>query len=264
MPHQSISSFLKHSPFESIDGLYYQKDLPRKQLFEDNYIILRKLEGRLYDDEVAGKLPEINSSHPTANEWRVRKRSTERLIKFLKTKQSQTILEVGCGNGWLIHAIQSALQKECLGIDINEIELLQASRVFGRNHGLHFVYGDILSQVFNTPMADAIIVASVIQYFPDAQILIEQLLKLLKPGGQVHILDSPIYIQDTKEAARQRSEKYFKEMGQDEMRLHYFHHTWEVLKPFNYSIEYDPSSPFKKLWRLMSKDSPFPWIVIDR
>jgi ubiquinone/menaquinone biosynthesis C-methylase UbiE len=260
----SLHNFLIQPSFEFQDGLYYQKNIQKEQLFESTYTALRKLEGRLYDDSIVAKLPNIGSSHPKSKEWVVRKRSAMRLIKSLKSKPHQTIVEVGCGNGWLIHSIQSELGTNCLGLDINEIELKQASRLFGRTKGLNFMYGDILSENFETPFVDALILASAIQYFPDAKILIEQLLKMLNPGGQIHILDSPIYTESTKEDARQRSEKYFKEMGQEEMRLHYFHHTWEELKQFNYSVQYNPTSTLKRFLQIARKDSPFPWIIIER
>jgi ubiquinone/menaquinone biosynthesis C-methylase UbiE len=264
MPNLTISDFLKHPSLEVKDGIYRQKDLLKFKLFEDRYTGLRSLESRFYDDVAVGRLPDIDPSHPTAREWSMRKRSANRLIKHLRANQPQTILEVGCGNGWLINRIHSVTKSVCVGVDVSEAELNQASRVFGHGERLHFIYADIFSEVFDKPMADAIILASTIQYFPDAKELIGQLLGFLNPEGQIHIFDSPFYTKNSSAAAEDRTEKYFKEMGHEEMRKHYFHHTWDELNGFQYSVIYNPNSFLRKIERQITPDSPFPWIVLTK
>src|SRR5688572_14625431 len=104
--------------------LYYQTGLSEANPFEQSYISLRAQEGRLYTDDVVLKLPAINAGHPTAKEWKVRKHSADLLIKYLSRKENlQTIVEVGCGNGWLTNYVGKSLNKEWLGIDINLTEL---------------------------------------------------------------------------------------------------------------------------------------------
>src|SRR5204863_6137463 len=95
---------------------------------------------------------------------------------------------------------------------------------------LSFLYADIRSGVFEKPCTDTIILASVIQYFPDPHILLSNLQKILTPEGQIHIIDSPFYREENVLFAKQRSEKYFIESGQPEMRSYYFHHSWKVLE----------------------------------
>src|SRR5436190_14301198 len=161
MQNAFFKNYLEHNPsLEFHQGLYYQKDLGRSLSFEKQYTELRKNEGRLYDDAVVAKLPLISSTHPLSKEWSIRKRSADRLINFLKTKNPQTILEVGCGNGWLIHYIHTFLQADCCGMDVNEIELKQAVSLFDKYDTLSFLYADIRSGVFEKPCTDTIILAS--------------------------------------------------------------------------------------------------------
>jgi len=262
------NSFFKDivtNPFvEFSDGLYFQKNLERGLPFEHQYIPLRKAEGRIYDDATVAKLPEVEALHPLFKEWDIRKKSTARLAQFLKTKEPKKVIEVGCGNGWLIRYIHSALEVDCLGIDINEIELRQALRTSGNAKNLAFIYADIFSELFANPCADAIILASVIQYFPDLKNLIERSLNLLNPGGQLHILDSPFYSKKTIETARMRSQEYFSALGYTEMQVHYFHHLWDVLDSFKATIKYDPTTFVNRLSQKVLGDSPFPWIVIEK
>lgn len=263
MPGSLIKDIITNASLEIFNGLYFQKNLEKGLPFENEYIQLRKAEGRIYDVATVAKLPDVEVSHPLLKEWRIRKRSANRLIQFLKSRKPKTIIEVGCGNGWLIRCIHSALEADCLGIDRNETELRQAVKTSGNAKSLAFIYADFFSELFAKPCADAIILASVIQYFPDAKSLLERSVAMLNPGGQVHILDSPFYSEKTIRAARERSQKYFSAMGQPEMQFHYFHHAWNVLDGFNVTIKYNPNTLLNRLSQKVDGNSPFPWIVIE-
>lgn len=257
-----IKIFLSQPGIEINDGLYCQKNLNRNSQFEDLYLALRKKEGRLYEDALPS-LPNVQPQHPLIKEWKIRKRSADRLIGYFKKRRPVTVLEVGCGNGWLIHYIHSVIRAEYLGIDINKTELQQGVNAFGHNKNLFFLHADLLSSFFNSPITDVVIVASSIQYFADLRQLIQKLLKLLKPGGQIHILDSPIYEELSVDSARHRSANYFSSLGIPEMQSYYFHHSWESLRPFNPTIIYNPDTMWNRTLRQLRHNSPFPWIIIQ-
>jgi len=68
--------------------------------FSQQYILLRNKEGRIYSDKEIADLPEIDKGHQHYHEWRIRKDTSDRLIKYLiNKKKALEILEVGCGNG---------------------------------------------------------------------------------------------------------------------------------------------------------------------
>jgi SAM-dependent methyltransferase len=265
MPEELFKSFLRrHSTVTEVDGLFYLATHPRTSEFEKAYNSIRSIEGRLYSDEVVANLPEILASHPLATEWRIRRRSATRLVRQLMTKQPQTVLEVGCGNGWLTNFLQEQLNADCCGLDVNEIELKQAVRVFGHNTNLTFFYGDVNSEIFRKDfVADVIVLASSIQYFDNPAELIGKLLRMLAPGGAIHILDSPFYKDANAKKARERSTRYFEQRGHGELGEHYFHHTLDAIKGFNYRIEYDPGKISSSIQRLVNDYSPFPWIIIE-
>lgn len=258
------NDFLKHTSLELSDGLYLQKSLPRGRSFESQYITLRKKEGRIYSDALVSKLPEMAISHPLSKEWVVRKKSSKRLIQYLKLRQPKIILELGCGNGWLTHCIHSSTNAECLGVDTNESELRQAIRVFGNQQSMAFIYADIFSEVFDKPIADVIVLASALPYFSDAHGLLTRLLNILPSGGQLHIIDSPFYKEKVIQSARERSASYFDSLGLSEMKFHYFHHPWNVLDRFNFTISYNPTTLLNTLSRKVFNDSPFPWVIITK
>jgi hypothetical protein len=75
-------------------------DSSARKRFEKLYITLREKENRLYTDDQVKQLPLIPSSHVHSAEWVIRKRSTARLLNYLRKRRIQlSILEAGCGNG---------------------------------------------------------------------------------------------------------------------------------------------------------------------
>jgi len=262
---RSFNEFLStHEDIACRDALFYQKTFQSQSAFEKNYIQLRAQEGRLYEDEVVKKLPDIDSNHPRKAEWLIRKKSAKRLARWLTASQSKNILEVGCGNGWLLKYIQSATTSDCCGIDINETELRQAVRVSQANPKLQFIFGDIETFSFENCRIDCVILASALQYFSDPAKLLDRLLKSIIPGGSIHIVDTPFYSENNVEPAQLRSTQYFHDSGYAEVASHYHHHTWNVLKACDYSILYDPTSWTTKIVRKLTNDSPFPWVIIKR
>lgn len=231
--------------------------------FEKVYTDLRKKEGRMYTDEEVARLPVIARSHMHFKEWQMRKQSCDRLVKYLEKKNEAgrpfKLLEAGCGNGWLSHQLAVIPGITVIGSDINFVELQQAGRVFSEILNLHFIYGNIEADLFGEKQFDAVIFAASIQYFPDLASTINKALRLLKPGGEIHVLDSPFYAVRERRAAKQRSVIYYESIGFPEMAEAYFHHCIEELAGFDHKFLYDPDSLYHKL---LPNKNIFPWIRI--
>jgi ubiquinone/menaquinone biosynthesis C-methylase UbiE len=228
--------------------------------FESLYIRLRQKEGRMYTDEEVAQLPSITSSHQHFKEWQLRKDSSQKLVDHLKKRNKPYhILEIGCGNGWLSHQLSTVPQSNVIGTDINFAEVQQAAKVFEKNTNLHFIYGNAESDLFQEKQFDVIVFAASIQYFPSFTEIIRNTLKLLKPNGEIHIIDSHFYPLSGIGAAKQRSLLYYQAAGFPEMAHLYFHHVLDDLEQFNHSILYDPTGLFN---RFLRNKNPFHWICI--
>ena len=249
--------------FDLKEGVYFQKGLPRNTEFERKYFPIREKERRIYSDEIVRRLPEIELSHPHCLEWKLRKNSLRKLLNYLNKRKINMVLDVGCGNGWM-----SGHLAECTSnvaaIDRNEVELKQAARVFANHKNIKFIYGDVLNNPFQQEkLFDLVFLSSSIQYFPDLSKLIRSLQNILSTEGEIHIIDSHLYITETRVNAQQRSATYFDSLGFAGLDNYYFHHCWSDLKPFPYQLLYDPRLFLNKFKRFFQKDrSPFPWIVI--
>lgn len=257
---------LKNSSFAFENNIFYHRKFERGGEFEKKYLDLREREGRIYTDEIVMGLPDIPFDHPLSKEWRYRKATLSRLLHYLADKNAAgSILEMGCGNGWLAHHLAVATKCEVMGLDINARELLQGSRIFEKDKNLFFVYADIFEWGLTEPIFDFVILSSSMQYFPDPKKLLKRLLELLKPSGEIHIVDSPWYKSkaDAKNA-QSRSIRYFRTKGVTEMADKYYHHTTAELKDFSYCVLYNPYTIIRKFKRKILKlpDMSFPWILI--
>ena len=253
--------FRSHSHFTLKEELFYQNGFSTLSHFEEDYVRLRRQEGRLYDDNTVGCLPDLPAGHPLYREWAIRKHTADALIHYLKKKKVNTLMEIGCGNGWMMSYLNQSLAVDCCGIDVNETELKQAIRLFGKNEKLTFVYADIAELILG-PLADIIVLASAIQYFPDLTSLLGKLMGFLQAGGEIHILDSPIYTPGAVASAHERSNNYFRDSGNPAMTKFYHHHQWKSFQKFNYQVLHNPAAVWNKWKSWMSPGSPFPWVRV--
>ena len=230
--------------------------------FETLYLRLRVQERRIYSDEEIAQLPIIASSHRHYKEWQIRNDSSQKLINYLqKRKHPNDILEIGCGNGWLSHRLSAIPGSRVIGTDINFLEIQQAARVFQNITNLHFIYAPVDSEFFKEKGFDTVVFAASLQYFESLTGIINSTLRLLKPGGEIHIIDTPFYPKFELLPAKQRSRVYFETAGFPEMVNYYFHHCLDDLKIYNYSILRDPKRIFNKFSR---QKNPFYWIRIQQ
>ncbi len=230
------------------------------QEFDQLYFRLRQKEGRIYTDADVATLPFIYTSHPHYNEWVIRKHSQKALLSYIKNKKTFTsILEVGCGNGWLSANMAKAIDAEVTGLDINTYELEQAKRVFKNIPNVNFVNENLQGESLKNEKFDIILFAASIQYFPSLKQIIQIAVEHLTLQGEVHIMDSPFYQVQEKAAARQRTKEYYAALGFEAMADHYYHHHLAELEYFQYKILHHPNSWKNKL---SIKKNPFYWISI--
>lgn len=233
--------------------------------FEGVYGVVRASEGRLLPDAVVRDLPEVGPDHPHREEWRIRGDSLRRLVNHLAARSgAMTIVDLGCGNGWMSRHLADLPGARVLGVDIHRAELDQAVRLFGGQPELAFLAGDIFSLPIPAASLDIVVAASCIQYFPDLRALVRRLRELLAPGGELHLLDSPLYARGDQQAAAARSTEYFRERGHSEMNDYYFHHCCDDLSGIPHRFLHDPDRPVARLTRRLgwTDRSPFPWVVI--
>lgn len=251
---------------ERRDNVFFLSDPEQYKEQEDGYWRVRAREGRLLRDEEVRVLPEISAEHPLAKEWAARTDSLSRLANYVaRMQRGMDILDFGCGNGWLAHQLAALPNVRVYGLDLNRRELTQAARVFFGQPRLKFLYADVFTAPLPPRAFHLVVAASVIQYFADLPALVRRLLELCVPGGELHVLDSPLYAGREVEAARARSLAYYQSKRLEFMAEAYQHHLYRTLEPFRPEVLYNPRTPLNRLaqwWWEEQPRSPFPWLKI--
>ncbi len=247
------------------DNLHTQVGLSQIP-FQKRYINMREAENRIYTLDQLRTLPDVPKTNPHHHEWKIRSRTAKNLRNYLHDKKAITsILEIGCGNGWLSNQIAATTDYTVVGLDVNQVELKQAAEAFKGTPTVHFVFGNIVDDIFVRNSFDIVILAAAIQYFENLPNLVNHIFPLLKERGEIHILDSPFYRTALLPQARKRSAQYFASIGHVEMEKHYFHHSLDELKALHIEVMYDPGAIKNRVLRkwLVKDLSPFPWIRIS-
>ena len=253
----------KLNPADLRNGVYILSEINNE--FESVYLKVRDKEKRIYPDDELIKLPFPSENNTHKKEWDLRAKSFIRFKEYLKQKNTDlNILDFGCGNGWFCGQLSKSFNHNFYCVDVNITELTQGRRVFN-SEKLKFIYADIFSAKLPDYSFDLIIINAAIQYFPDLNRLIDKLLTVLNDRGEIHIIDSPIYSEGEAGRAKQRTINYYLSIEFPEMSANYYHHTWDKLANYNYSVIYNLHSFKKRIIKLLSiKDSPFPWIKITK
>lgn len=219
------------------------------------YHAVRTAEERVYDDGDVLHLPTVPRNHRYAHEWKVRRQTLAGIRRYLYRRRPESVLELGCGNGWLTARLAEHLtQTRFCGIDPNQPEIEQARRVFNAVSNVSYKQAGLMDLGDGPEAFDVILIPSALQYFPTLGKPAELLESRLSPGGEIHILDTPLYPDEAaRQAAAARSRDYYTQLGFPEMADHYFHHTLtDVSKAF--------SGNLRQLSFGMFTRHPFPWL----
>ncbi|QHV99905.1 class I SAM-dependent methyltransferase [Spirosoma endbachense] len=244
------------------EGVFLLSGYKPEYTHELPYLAVRAKENRLLSDEIVKDLPNVPIDFPHFREWSLRKQTANSFcVSVAAEKKPLTILDLGCGNGWFSAKLASIPKIDVLGLDLNMPELQQAQKNFG-NSNLLFCYGDIFTELFRTECFDKIVLNSSIQYFHSIRQLFNNLFKLLKPTGEIHILDSPFYEIGEVVNAKNRSLEYYQLIGYPDMANYYFHHTYQDLLPYFPIIKKSKPSLWDRVLGMPA--SPFKWIVIEK
>ncbi len=243
-----------------LDGVW-QSSSQKNSSFVDAYLEVRKKENRIYTNQELKTLPKIKSSHPLIKEWSIREKSLKKLIEWLPSSNTkQTILEIGCGNGWLSANITKNTNYELFSQDINLPELTQAARVFGFQNPKWICY-DIENCNFPANTFDQIIFASSLQYFENPKLIIDLLTPTLKHKGCIHIIDSPFYnnLNESQEA-HSRTTTYYESLGHPSLAKNYHHHLLKDFIDIGFKIKCKPKNNL--ISKLAGASNPFYWLQL--
>ena len=110
------------------------------------------------------------------------------IIKLLAPiNNTHSVLDVGCGEGFLLKALQAQFGSKILGLDFSDFGV--------KKHNLdilkYFIKGDIYNSITNLVLTeqkfDFVILKNVLEHVREPEVLLQTLKKLLKPDGKLLI-----------------------------------------------------------------------------
>ena len=136
---------------------------------------------QLYNDDQhtrAGFSPEIAAE----NVRRILRRIKQVGINF---DNQSTVVDVGCSEGLLLETIRQKFGSRVVGVDVDERALTRARRDFPQVTFLSGLAQDLHGQL---PAADVVIASAILEHVVSPVEFVEQLARLLKPGGKLFLL----------------------------------------------------------------------------
>jgi len=108
------------------------------------------------------------------------------LLSIITLDEKSNVLDVACGNGSLLAALNKKTKINGYGIDIAE-KMIENAAV--RNPGMEFHTTDCETIPFENETMDIITVCAAYHHFPDVAAFAEETKRLLKPNGTIYIAD---------------------------------------------------------------------------
>lgn len=115
------------------------------------------------------------------------KRRANIILAELDLSNNQRILDLGCGRGFYLKAInQLNPELKLTGLDINP-EYLNAAKETIDSPRIKFIKGDATNLPFENNSFDQIIASEILEHIKEDERVIEEVYRVLKPGGKVII-----------------------------------------------------------------------------
>nr|NQU89951.1 class I SAM-dependent methyltransferase [Bacteroidota bacterium] len=128
----------------------------------------------------------FSNLHPELYNISERKQKAKKIISVLEefcsdSLGNMSLLDIGSSTGIITHYLSKEFKKTT-GIDIDVSAVQYANKEF-KNESLNFSVGDAMSLSFPDSIFDVVICAHVHEHVPDSKRLMDEVYRVLKPGG---------------------------------------------------------------------------------
>jgi len=186
------------------------------------YQAVRAAEGWGSDDPAYYRsLPNVDPSDPRRTIWRQRAESyrvfRDRILALLETsaRRPLNVLDLGAGNCWLSHRLaERGHVVAAVDLSTSATDGLGARDCYGRT-GFEVLRGEFDRLPFADAQADLVILNAALHYSRDVAASLRESRRVLRPGGRVVVLDSPVY-RDALSGElmiQERDERFRRELG---------------------------------------------------
>jgi ubiquinone/menaquinone biosynthesis C-methylase UbiE len=116
-------------------------------------------------------------------------------LEFIEAGPGHSVLEVGSGLGILTNCVATRFP-DCyvVGLEIAPEQLEKATASFSETRNLRFLEGDALALEFPESTFDVVYCRYLLEHVSDPAVVVNELLRVLKPGGRVFLQENNILI----------------------------------------------------------------------
>lgn len=113
----------------------------------------------------------------------------EPMLAMMQFSPAESILDVGCGGGWLVRELASRVpQGRAVGMDLSDEMLAHSRRNSASVHNTEFIVGSADAIPRPADSFDKVISVESSYYWPDPAAGIREIFRVLRPGGSAWIL----------------------------------------------------------------------------
>jgi ubiquinone/menaquinone biosynthesis C-methylase UbiE len=124
-------------------------------------------------------------------EYRVGKELLDRYSDHLGSIAGKSVLDIGCGFGGKT-CVYAAAGADVIGVDIVREKIVQsADFVQSRGSDATFTVGDAERLPFPDGTFDLVVANDSMEHFPDPEIALTELVRVLRPGGKIFLSFTP-------------------------------------------------------------------------
>ncbi|MHB8748097.1 MAG: class I SAM-dependent methyltransferase [Aggregatilineales bacterium] len=150
------------------------------------------------DDTYYLNLPNVPDNDPQAPVWRIRRRTFNILRRILPSRRQIWVLDLGAGNCWLSHHL-ALIGYRVVALDIRAVgrDGLENSGLYLKKGCPPFVRGQAGADALPvTENQIGLCVMSGAFHYLNPEQTLQNVFRVLTPGGKLIVMDSPVYRQE--------------------------------------------------------------------
>ena len=106
------------------------------------------------------------------------------IFEYIEQYKPEFVLDIGCGRGFYSNLISKySFVKKVIGIDLNADYVEKAKKYSGHSKKVEFNTGSVYKLPYKNGTFDVIVCSEVLEHLPDDKKAINELERVLKPGG---------------------------------------------------------------------------------
>jgi ubiquinone/menaquinone biosynthesis C-methylase UbiE len=121
----------------------------------------------------------------------------EETLRLLSLSDADTLLDIGCGNGFMLNMAAKQNKNTFTGIDTSESMIESAMRrnsLFVRNGQMRFFCQDLSAMVFESGSFSKVYTVNTVYFWDDLNDVMQEIGRVLKPSG---VFINTLYSNDT-------------------------------------------------------------------